>query len=94
MSRLAGPPNDVFPAPEAHSLSPLSPSQTLALRECMLQHKDYYAPLLEEEEEIAAANAEAEKVRAESGSTHQQGAGQEPESAGQEPEGAEAQPAE
>lgn len=27
-----------------------APSQTMALRECMLLHKDYYAPLLEEEE--------------------------------------------
>lgn len=32
--------------------------QTWALRECMLQHKDYYAPLLEEEEEFAAEQEE------------------------------------
>jgi hypothetical protein len=30
--------------------------QTLRLRECMLAHRDYYAPLLEEEEaELEAA---------------------------------------
>lgn len=47
-------------------------SQTLALRECMLQHADYYRPMLEEEEEAMReeeqrAAAEAEAARAGSG---------------------------
>lgn len=57
----------------------------------MLQHKDYYAPLLEEEEEIAAANAEAEKVRTESDGADRQGAGQQAESVEQGHESAGAQ---
>jgi hypothetical protein len=35
--------------------------QTIALRECMLQHQDYYAPLLEEEEKEMAKIAEEEE---------------------------------
>ena len=44
--------------------------QTIKLRECMLAHRDYYAPLLEEEEaemeaaRQAAAEMEAEKEEA------------------------------
>lgn len=46
--------------------------KTLALRECMLQHADYYRPMLEEEEEAMReeeqrAAAEAEAARAGSG---------------------------
>lgn len=33
--------------------------KTLALRECMLKHEDYYRPLLEEEEEMMAEKEEA-----------------------------------
>ena len=33
---------------------------TIALRECMLAHKDYYQPLLDEEEREMEAKAEAE----------------------------------
>lgn len=32
--------------------------QTLALRECMLQHKDYYQPLLEDEEDFVSEQQE------------------------------------
>lgn len=41
--------------------------QTIRLRECMLDHRDYYAPLLEEEEAEmeAARQAAAEKAEAE-----------------------------
>ena len=39
-------------------------SATLALRECMLAHKDYYQPLLDEEErEMEAQNMPDEHVR-------------------------------
>lgn len=31
-------------------MAPWNVLQTLRLRECMLAHRDYYAPLLEEEE--------------------------------------------
>lgn len=38
------------------NMAPWNVLQTLRLRECMLAHRDYYAPLLEEEEaELEAA---------------------------------------
>lgn len=38
--------------------------QTLRLRECMLAHRDYYAPLLEEEEAEMEAARQAEAAGA------------------------------
>lgn len=40
--------------------------QTLKLRECMLEHKDYYAPLLEEEERLE------KDIALQSGSQHEE----------------------
>ena len=46
------------PFPAAVTLGSLL-LQTLALRECMLRHADYYRPLLEEEEEMMSEQAGA-----------------------------------
>lgn len=38
--------------------------QTFAMRECMLEHKEYYAPVLGEEGEYVADKEEAAKTQA------------------------------
>ena len=54
-----------MPAPSR--LRPAHPWQTMALRECMLKHEDYYRPMLEEEEEMLREQEEAEQAAAAGG---------------------------
>jgi hypothetical protein len=52
----------VFELVELRTHMLLDAIQTLALRECMLRHREYYQPLLDEEEaEMEAARAAAEQ---------------------------------
>lgn len=51
------------PTPHPPIAPPLL-EQTLALRECMLKHEDYYRPMLEEEEEMLKEHEEAEAAAA------------------------------